>query len=143
MAAMRRAPIIKTPLTKTYTITFGDVAENHARMQKIGTLHPTGYSLETLQRVQARLEGEGVQCELIPLHPRWEGEDAVEEAYLLVIRKGVQHILQTATTRTLMAENDTLDMDKHALMKGRVVNKHARWNLCFAEEEQEPEYETG
>ena len=143
MAAMRRAPIIKTPLTKTYTITFGDVAENHARMQKIGTLHPTGYSLETLQRVQARLEGEGVQCELIPLHPRWEGEDAVEEAYLLVIRKGVQHILQTATTRTLMAENDTLDMDKHALMKGRVVNKHARWNLCFAEEDQEPEYETG
>jgi len=34
-------------------------------------------------------------------------------------------------------------MDKHALMRGKVVNKHARWNLCFADEDQEPEYENG
>jgi hypothetical protein len=31
------------------TFTFGDVAENHARMQKIGTLHDKGYSVEQLQ----------------------------------------------------------------------------------------------
>jgi hypothetical protein len=28
-------------------------------------------------------------------------------------------------------------------MRGRVVNKHARWNLCFADEDQEPDYEDG
>ena len=33
-------------LSKVYTITFGDVAENHAKMQKIGTLHDSGYSIE-------------------------------------------------------------------------------------------------
>lgn len=140
---MRRAPIIKTPLTKTYTITFGDVAENHARMQKIGTLHENGYSFEQMKHVEGILKGEGVECEMYALHQYWTGQGEVEEAYLLVIRKGVQHILGTKDTTTLIEENDGLDMDKHALMKGRVVNKHARWNLCFAEEGQEPDYESG
>jgi hypothetical protein len=96
-----------------------------------------------MEKVQERLEGEGVACEMYALHQYWEGEEEVEEAYLLVIRKGVQHVLGTTDTKTLMAENDSLDMDKHALMKGRVVNKLARWNLCFADEDQEPNYEDG
>ena len=53
---------------KVYTITYGDVAENHARMQKIGELHAEGYSLETLEAVQTRLEGEGINCEMYALH---------------------------------------------------------------------------
>lgn len=130
---------------KTYTITFGDVAENHVGMEKIGELHHRGYSLETLEKVRSRLEGEGVECEMISLHTALEEEEEekVEEAYVLVIRRGVQHILKTEDTREMMEENDKLKMDKHALMRGRVVNKHARWNLCFADEEQEPEYEKG
>jgi hypothetical protein len=126
---------------KTYTITFGDVAENHPGMEKIGELHHRGYSLETLEKVLRRLESEGVECELIALHTAME--EKVEEAYVLVIRRGVQHILKTEDTGDMMEENDKLKMDKHALMRGRVVNKHARWNLCFADEDQEPEYEKG
>jgi hypothetical protein len=34
-------------------------------------------------------------------------------------------------------------MDKKALMKGKEVNKVARWNLCFADEDQEPNYKDG
>lgn len=34
-------------------------------------------------------------------------------------------------------------MDKKARMRGKVVNKNARWNLCFAEFDQEPDYENG
>lgn len=128
---------------KCTTITFGDVAENHAGMEKIGTLDDSGYSLETIQQVQNRLESEGVKCELIPLHPHWEGNDNVEEAYLLVIRKGAQHILKNDDTKHLIKENERLKVDKHALMRGRVVNKHARWNLCFADRDQEPDYENG
>ena len=127
----------------TYTITYGDVAENHARMQKIGELHSHGYSYETLCKVYHKLTAEGVACEMYALHPHYDGPDPVEEAWLLVIRKGVQHVLQTEDTASLMAENDALDMDKHALMKGRVVNKKARWNLCFDDEDQEPDYESG
>ena len=39
---------VSTKATVT-TITLVDVAENHARMQKIGTLHDKGYSIEQLQ----------------------------------------------------------------------------------------------
>ena len=128
----------------TTTITFGDVAENHAGMEKIGKLHDRGYSLETLHKVQERLEAEGVKCELVPLHNHWEGNEAeVVEAYILVIRQGVQHILQTSDAKALMIESDGLAVDKHALMRGRVVNKIARWNLCFADRDQEPDYEIG
>lgn len=128
---------------KTSTITFGDVAENHVGMEQIGKLHKSGYSLDTLLNVQRRLESEGVTCELIPLHSHWKGKGTVKEAYVLVIRKGTQHILKIDNTKTLISENDVLDVDKHALMRGRVVNKHARWNLCFADEDQEPDYEKG
>ena len=50
---------------KVYTITYGDVAENHARMQKIGCLHETGYSVEKLRSVQEKLEGYGLETEMI------------------------------------------------------------------------------
>ena len=128
---------------KTYTITFGDVAENHARMQKIGELAEHGWSREMLEHVQRQAEAEGIRTELVSLHTEWMGPGEVAEAWVLILRNGAQGILHPRTTKELMEENDQLDMDKHALMKGRVVNKHARWNLCFAEEDQEPEYETG
>ena len=36
-----------------------------------------------------------------------------------------------------------LEKDTKAFMYGRVVNKHARHNLCFGETHQEPNYEKG
>ena len=33
---------------ETYTITFGDVAENHAKMEQIGKLADNGFSLSDL-----------------------------------------------------------------------------------------------
>ena len=104
---------------KTYTLTGGDVSENHAGMQKNGELHPHGYSYDQMCEVYHKLTAEGVACEMYALHPHYDGPDPVEEAWLLVIRKGVQHVLQTADTVALMAENDALDMDKHALIRRR------------------------
>lgn len=130
-------------MSKVYTVTFGDVAENHARMQKIGTLAENGYSVQQVTALHQKLSAEGLQCELVDLSSRWVGEGVVEEACVLVIRRGVQFILGEKDTSSLMHEHDGLTMDKHALMRGRVVNKHARWNLCFAEEDQEPVYEDG
>lgn len=42
-----------------------------------------------------------------------------------------------------MEEQSQLDVDRRAFMYGRVVNKSARYNLCFAEDSQEPDYERG
>ena len=131
-------------LKKTYTITFGDVAENHARMQKIGQLSEHGYSCEQLEDLRHKLTVSGLTCEMVRLDQHWQGEDEkVPEASVLVIRRGVQHILELENTASLMAEHDGLVMDKHALMRGKVVNKRARWNLCFAEYDQEPLYQDG
>ena len=127
-------------LKKVYTITFGDVAENHAKMQKIGTLHEKGYSVAQLRDIQKKLTDLGLTTEMVDLNI---GFETFPEAKVLVIRKGAQFILSEATTAGLMAENDRLTMDKKALMRGKVVNKVARWNLCFADEDQEPNYEDG
>ncbi len=124
------------------TITFGDVAENHARMQKIGTLHERGYSAASLQALSEKLQRMGLTTEYVSLnthHPVPE----YSEASVLIIRRGVQHILGTNSTQPLQDEHAPLDVDKKAFMKGRVVNKHARWNLCFDDVDQEPDYETG
>jgi hypothetical protein len=132
---------MNSELKKVYTITFGDVAENHAKMQKIGTLHERGYSVEQLRNIQEKLTGYGLTTEMVDLNVGFD--EKFSEAKVLVIRRGAQFILSEETTDGLMAENDNLTMDKKALMKGRVVNKVARWNLCFAEEDQEPNYEDG
>ena len=125
------------------TFTFGDVAENHARMQKIGTLHDKGYSVEQLKALGEKLGALGLTTKYVSLDRHWTGEENVQEAGVLIIRKGVQHILQAENTTALQEEHKGLEVDKKAFMKGRVVNKHARWNLCFDDEDQEPEYESG
>ena len=127
-------------LNKVYTITFGDVAENHAKMQKIGTLHDNGYSIEKLEQIQTKLNGYGLTTEMVDLNVGFDV--GFEPAKVLVIRRGAQFILGEETAG-LIAENDSLPMDKKAFMKGRVVNKVARWNLCFADEDQEPNYNDG
>jgi hypothetical protein len=132
---------MSSELKKVYTITFGDVAENHAKMQKIGTLHENGYSIEKLIQIQEKLNGYGLLTEMVALNVGFD--ETFSEAKVLVIRKGAQFILGEETTEGLMAENDNLTMDKKALMRGKVVNKVARWNLCFADEDQEPNYEDG
>ena len=143
--APRPASAASKPIkhTKTYTITYGDVAENHAGMVKHGRLRANGYSFDTLCALYWRLTDLGLTCEMYNLHAEWKGEGAVEPAYVLVIRRGAQYILGTEGTVELMAENDALPMDKQAFMKGRVVNKLARWNLCFTDEDIEPDYKKG
>jgi hypothetical protein len=131
---------MSTELNKVYTITFGDVAENHAKMQKIGTLHENGYSIEKLQQIQNKLIGLGLVTEMVDLNVGFQ--EGFDQAKVLVIRRGAQFILGEET-EGLIAENDALTMDKKAFMKGKVVNKVARWNLCFADEDQEPNYEDG
>ena len=43
----------------------------------------------------------------------------------------------------LVREQKDLVWDTKAKMRGKVVNKRARHNLCFDEEKQEPDYENG
>lgn len=124
------------------TITFGDVCENHVGMQKLGKLSKAGYTLEDLQRIQEYFTGHGFECiihdlrELLPEAQRAEAEPA----FVLQVPIGVRAFVDSDLLGDEMA---ALKWDKKALMRGRIVNKKARYNLCFADESQEPDYEDG
>ena len=132
--------------SNTYTITFGDQAENHVGMQKIGSLSTEGFDFDDLLRAQEWFEDRGVQCEMISLHTELLPLDStVDEAYVLVARNGLSAIGggDEAFHHAVFQEQMALNPDTKAFMYGRVVNKHARYNLCFGNFDQEPDYENG
>ena len=109
----------------TSTLTFGDCAENHVRMEQIGVRcgKGEGFSLLDVMRARRKFRQAGAICELVVLNSR---------TCVLVVRGGVDYLLGDSGSDALKAEQDALPKDTKALMWGRVVNKHARHNLCFA-----------
>ncbi len=137
-------PPSETQCQHTITLTFGDQAENHVGMQKIGQLARDGFNLEDLTRIRELMEKSDLRCELIHLNPYlptvFQGA-STEPAYILVIRQAINHLLNLQDANDLLAEQARLQPDTKAFMYGRVVNKKARHNLCFSEIGQEPDYQ--
>jgi hypothetical protein len=104
-------------------------------MQKIGELGDEGFTIDDLETIKENFEEKDFECELVNIE--CDDEDA-EDAAILIIRKGVNCFV---SANKLYKEQRNLDIDKKAFMYGRVVNKHARYNLCFANKGQEPDYE--
>lgn len=141
-------------MPQTFTLTFGDQAENHVGMEKLGQPIENGFDLAQLSRIQAHFDCKGfptqLHClnELFPENdPRRENTDA---AYVLVVRNGLKCILSedekkenTYTVDNFFEEQLALRKDDKAKMYGRVVNKHARHNLCFADQGHPANYEQG
>jgi hypothetical protein len=139
------------------TLTFGDQAENHAGMEKLGELvkEGDGFQLNDLQMVQTTFQEMGAICQLISLDLTPTEQEQITcssnnkkksetEAYVLVIKDAVNIMLRNCsdfTQQDMFEEHVRLELDKKAWMRGKVVNKHARWNLCFDEESREPNYE--
>ena len=141
---------LKTSMTKeTMTITFGDVAENHPGMQKLGKLAKEGLTLEDLQNAKANFEGNGYVCELININDQLVTQKDKDEAppcYVLVVRNFLKDTFgedNKVIADEIFEEQIKFPWDKKAKMYGRVVDKHARWNLCYDNIAQEPDYEIG
>jgi hypothetical protein len=130
---------------QTFTITFGDQAENHVGMQKIGQLSQTGFTLEDLNRAKACFEQNGIQCSLINLKTLLPDEVIAnaEDAYILIAHQGLNCMIKPYNSDHFFQEQAALEKDTQAFMYGRVVNKHARYNLCFGSQDQEPDYTQG
>ncbi len=129
--------------TKTMSITLGDQAENHAGMEKIGTPAASGFTITELQDAKQKFEKDGYKCKLMLLHKKLPNDKQSDnEAALLIIRKGVKALVKDGPD-DLYDEHIDLNVDKKAKMRGRVVNKHARWNLCYGDKKQEPDYDKG
>ena len=137
------------------TVTFGDVAENGPGMQHIGTASGVGLTRAELEQAKGKFEAAGLVCELIDLRMEgWSGEvlqnvpvdilegwKELDSACLLVVRSAVGFLAGEGGLETVSQEQEDLEPDRKAWMRGRVVNKLARWNLCYADVAQEADVE--
>ena len=134
------------------TLTFGDQAENHVGMEKLGNLVDIGegFNLDDFQKIKEKLNDIGIDVLFFNLSELSKNEYIKEEAYVIVLKDAVNKILKIEgfdcdifNKDRMFEEQADLDIDKKAFMYGRVVNKNARWNLCFDEKNREPDYENG
>lgn len=137
-------PIVKD-INSVITLTFGDMAENHVGMEQLGEMVDIGqgFNKEDFLKIKKKMEEMGAKVELINVS-REAGIDGGQDAYLLVVRNALNILTGDEEYHMKMySEQSQLNVDKKAFMYGRVVNKNARWNLCFDEKGQEPDYENG
>ena len=155
------------------TFTFCECAENGVGMEQLGALGGRGLSEADLRAAAAACERAGIVCELIDLVAAAgvgaAGAGPYEPAFVLVMRRALPVLLAAepavaaaepatepateaateaataAATAALVEEHRAIAavVDKKALFRGEVKNKNARWNLCFADYRQEPEYAAG
>ena len=144
----------KVNYDETYSLTFGDRAENNIGMEQIGKLATTGLQLEDLNKCIEKLKKNDINYELINLDDNLpqkyinlvDKEKGKQKygAFVLIIKNGVNFFLNDEKGADKMYfEQKSLPFDKKALMRGRVVNKKARWNSCFAPYSQKPNIENG
>lgn len=119
------------PFNETFTLTFGEIAENHVGMEQIGKGRRQGFTLVDFEEIKKRLP----QAEIVYL-------DKSLDAGVLVIRNGVQ-LLTGKSPDDLFRELKALKWDTKAKMRGKVVNKHARYNLCFGKNHRDSSFEEG
>lgn len=127
-------------MKQSVTLTFGERAENHAGMQVLGTEVLDGFNLIDLKSIKNKFKNSGYSCKLINLNSFLDGIEA-PHASVLIIRNALDAFGIDA--KLLFEEQSDLKKDKKALMRGRVVNKIARYNLCFENEDQKADYENG
>lgn len=128
--------------SSTITLTFGDQAENHVGMQKIGKLAESGFDYNDLLFAKSKFEKIGCTCELINLSDNLPKQYDKIQAYVLIVRNAMDKLIEDGSD-ALLQEQTVLNWDKKAFMYGRVVSKTARYNLCFDATAQEPDYEKG
>lgn len=134
-------------MAQTFTLTFGDQAENHVGMEKLGQLASHGFSFDDLVNYRSFFQSKGCVTELHHLNELIADESKrseSEDAYVLVARRGLAAFLSDEKQLdNFFEEQAQLEKDTKALMYGRVVNKHARHNLCFADVGHAPNYAEG
>jgi hypothetical protein len=133
-------PSLGSKFLETYTLTFGDCAENHIRMQKIGTMATTGFNLEDLSVAQIWFLKKGIECDIYKLNDMLTDDVVSDDAYILIAINGLSLFGNPDDfyeEQRLLPKDSKIWSDKH----GRVVNKNARHNLCFGPEAQSPKYE--
>ena len=135
------------------TITCGDVAENHIGNQQIGHLVPKGqgFDLQDLQKASRKFKNMGYKVEIFDLNKGLDGVEingkqvTADPAHIMVIRNGVEALIGSGKIKDFYNQLVVLDWDKKFwdARRKKVLNKHARHNLCFSKKSQDPDYKSG
>ena len=118
------------------TITFGDCSENHVGMEKIGNISEVGYNSNDLDTISTYFNGK--QIERIDLTDYLGVSQYVgEKPELLIIRNAIDNHSE------IFEELNSLEWDSKYFdtIRQKVLNKHARTNLCFSNYSQSPDFE--
>lgn len=126
------------PVTSTITLTFGECAENFAGMEKIGEKSDRGFTNEEILKIYHMFPGKAELYDLKEFLP--PTMVSVESPMLLIVRNPFPEIATNlystlTSSECVNSENNIAGVawDKHKFMYGKVVNSHARYNLCFAD----------
>lgn len=118
----------------------GDYIKNSNEHNELMTERGEGFNINDLENIRLKTMEMGAHCDLYELG----GENDLPEAFFLVIRNGVDILSGECNFKNkLFEEQLKFQYDKKTIMYGRVVNKNARWNLCFYNKDREPDYENG
>ena len=154
--------MFSTPFKGTVTLTFGEVAESHVGMQKIGRMAERGFSHEDLKRAADYFIRKGCDAFIIHLNEFLPDISTIEDeeekiyleqaineeefqAYVLVVRNGMKCIQDDNEGKHLLTEMLLFDWDTKLYneRRGIVQNKLARHNLNFDEIGQEADFQAG
>ena len=137
----------------TVSLTFCDSGENHAGMKMLGKIVEPGegFAIHDLLRAQANFEALGCECELLDFASMLN-EIAGETLELnipeggagavLIIRGGAKVF---GDVEEMKKEMMSFEWDKKywCARRKKVLNKHARANVCFDEQACAANYEEG
>ena len=149
----------------TLTLTFGEVAESHVGMQKIGKMAEHGFSFQDMISAKQNFEKNGCETLLIHLNNFLPSEESIKDneeknylkiakteedfqAYVLVIRNGLNCLFKNDIEdfeNVLLSEMLFFDWDTKLYneRRGIVQNKNARYNLNFDKHSQKSNFEKG
>jgi hypothetical protein len=124
-------------------ITAGEQSENHVGMEINGEgLSASGFTIQELNNFKQILLEKGIESEYHRLDETLEDSNGVEPAALLIIRDGISKLIEESATN-MLEEQLSFEWDKKFwdTRRKKVFNKIARYNVCYGEVEQEPDYE--
>lgn len=140
-------------IKQTISLTFGDCGENHVGMEKVGKLvnKGMGFNIQDLKKYMEIMQSLGLECSVHNLKEQIQNDvnesiyTNIEDAYVLVIRKGLNKLLEknSKTLEQFKTQLNSFEWDRkyYCNRRKKVLNKHARANVCFGETSCEPDYE--
>lgn len=139
-----RLIIDRLPYNSVITLTFSERIISYYGSTAYGNICKHGYDKKSFKIIKDRFNALGAKVDTYNLLDCCDFDTDVEFASVLVIRNGVNILLnevcQDIDADTIHTEQLYVDVDKEFYNKGKVCKKVARYNCIFADFSKEPDH---